>query len=272
MSKQIRPLSLLKRVNPDLYNHLISGGFLGKTGLSKKGTENEAYWLFCIMFGEKRDDYNLDDTDSLGRDSFYFRSPDVKNNIATVTELGRLLMIGYCYNNVEEFTKRIAGYVYRAYHKKLEAKQPFNDTDYSELVKYIRENIGYYHTREPEAKLLLLERLFKEELQPLLPPPTEELIKHNRVLEIATKLRKEQRKAGVDKWIDRTEEVEAYAYYLQELLDKIGYTDYLSLKDWIAKDREALKVENEAYWSRIKLLQDKYRASIVNKVNLINLI
>jgi len=263
MSTQVRPLSQLKRINPDLYKFLVKES----PGISKKAQENEAYFLYCAI--SLRTPHGIE---HITRDKFLYKTPLVKNNIATVTELGRLLMIGYCYTNkgLEEFTKKIAGYVYRAYHKKLSEGEAFNDTDYSELVKTIRENVGYYYTREDEAKLLLLERLFPQEIKPLLPPQPKELQEYNDIIELLKNSRANQRKKGIDYWIEDAEGREGYAYYLQEILDAIGY-EYLSFEDW-KKQEESLSEGETPHVDQYLKLKEEYRASIVNQVKEIDLL
>lgn len=251
MSKQIRPLRALKKhIGEDdfkrLYNIWTEGA------VSKKDKENTFYWMYSYSSLSKNEN-------NFFAESFFWKNVEEKNNILTITELGRLLLTGLYYD-INDYTKEVGEYIYRAYYKKLNAGESFNDLEYYETVKHIRENIGYYYNNQPEVKYFILESLFKKDLQELLPPPPEKLLKHNKAIEFFTEIRKNQRKVGIDAWINRAEDWEGYCYYLHKLLDSYNLP-YLNFKDWKAEDSNKGDVN---YWEEIEALKKDYRDAVLN--------
>lgn len=259
MSKQIRPLTAFKKANPLYYkDHLKK---YEDRGASKKDKENRLYWVYCYLQISNKDDF--------ASEGFFWKkapnSLEAFNNKLTITELGRLLLTGWYYN-IEDYTKEVAGYIHRAYYKKLNAGGGFNDLEYYEVVKHIRENVLYYYNNQPEAKYFILDSLFKKSLQELLPPPTGKLKEHKDLIELLTTIRKSQKKKGIDFWINRSEDLETYSYYLQKILTQLNI-DYFSFEEWKANDNKGA----DEYFNEIEALEKEYRAKVINSTKQIDL-
>ena len=231
MNKQIRPLAAYKKQNP----RLCKTGFefakiIGES--SAKGKENAWYWFHG--FSEITRQFNESEKLALQTDfknNFFWRTENKCNNVATVSEMGRLLLTGWYYG-IKDWTKEICKYVYRAYQKKAERGDQFNDLGFKEAVKKIRENIGYYYQNKDELKLFILKAFFNEDLKHLLPPPPKELQEHIEIIELLKEMRTNQAKKGVNYWIQRAEDYEGYAYYLQEILEEMRICGYQSFENW----------------------------------------
>lgn len=231
MNKQIRPLAAYKKQNP----RLCKTGFefaeiIGES--SAKGKENAWYWFHG--FSEITRQFNESEKLALQTDfknNFFWRTENKCNNVATVSEMGRLLLTGWYYN-IDDWTKEICKYVYRAYQKKTERGDQFNDLEFKEAVKKIRENIGYYYHNKDELKLFILKAFFNEDLQKMLPPKPDKLKHIEDTLNWLTTMRENQAKKGVNHWIKQAEDYEGYAYYLQEILEEMRICGYQSFDDW----------------------------------------
>lgn len=242
MSKVIRPLIAFKRQNPELYNTIYLPLLESN---SAKGRENEFYFFYAISnLGRK------------GKDSFFFTTQGSFTNKGTVSEVGRLLLYGWYYN-VEDWTKEIGIYIYNAYKKIENNKETFNDLDFAKAVKYIRENIEYYYQNKTELKLYILKTFFNDEIQDLLPQKPKELIEHESFIKFIKSIRVNQRKKGVDYWINKTEDFEYYLSYLEETLENYNI-DFLSFEDYINKQ----KINDNKYFDTIERLEETYNTSI----------
>jgi hypothetical protein len=292
MSKQIRPLVAFKKAYPELYDNLTDKD---NPGLSKKAQENEFYWNYVYHFlgvepykdildpaqieiiegykekhnptkdnlqkfinDIKKATYHLTKTEF---NSFFLTSWDKKNNKLTITEIGRLLLTGWYYN-VEDWTKEVGLYIYKAYEKKVKEEKGFNDLEIYKVVNHIRENIGYYYHNQIEAKYYLLDKLFNKDLKKLLPPPPEKIKEYERIVSYISEIRKNQKKKGVDYWIDKAEDLESYNIYLQDILEEIGVVNYLSFEDW----EKEKKQENEEYFKELNVIREEYKKSILNDI------
>jgi hypothetical protein len=249
MSKVIRPLTAFKRLNPEYYNKVYLPLLESN---SAKGRENEFYlWYGYFKLGIKE------------LDSFFFTTQGDFTNKGTVSEVGRLLLYGWYYN-IEDWTKEIGIYIYNAYKKIESNKETFNDLDFAKAVKYIRENVGYYYQNKTELKLYILETFFNNEIQELLPQKPKELIEHDRLIEYIESLRVNQRKKGVDYWINKSEDLEYYLSYLEEILKNYNI-DFLSFEDYINKQN----INDNEYFDTIERLEKTYNTSkIVNEINI----
>jgi hypothetical protein len=249
MSKVIRPLTAFKRLYPERYN----GVYLGLLeSNSAKGRENEFYlWYAYFELGIK------------GKDSFFWTTQGNFTNKGTVSEVGRLLLYGWYYN-IENWTKEIGIYIYNAYKKTENNKETFNDLDFAKAVKYIRENVKYYYQNKTELKLYILETFFNYEIQDLLPQKPKELIKHDSLIEFIESIRVNQRKKGVDYWINKSEDFENYLSYLEETLENYNI-NFLSFEDYTNKQN----INSNEYFDTIEKLKKTYNTSkIVNEINI----
>jgi hypothetical protein len=254
MSKQIRPLVAFKKAYPERYDILTDKDNLG---LSKKAQENEFYWMyaFCELnsFSKPLSEYLPH--------PFFWKDENNKNNKLTITELGRLLLTGWYYN-IEDYTKELSQYVLRAHAKKVKEAEEFNDLEIYEVVNHIRENIGYYYHNQIEAKYYLLDKLFNKDLKKLLPPPPEKIKEYERIVSYISEIRKNQKKKGVDYWIDKAEDLESYNIYLQDILEEIVVVNYLSFEDW----EKEKKQENKEYFKELNVIREEYKKSILNDI------
>lgn len=267
MSKQIRPLSAYKKQNPDLYK--IVASILREESKSKKAQENNWYWsyaFFEIFFDVTTEEDRDKNKNGIVYEAFFWKTPNNRNNIGTITEMGRLFLAGWYYN-IEDWTKEIGLYVYRSYHKKEEKGDSFNDLEFKEAVKHIRDNIGYYYHNKEELKLYILETFFKEDLKPLLPDPPKKLKRYNKIVDLINDIRKNQRKKGIDYWIEEAESWESYAYYLQGILEDY-YIEYLEEKEFRAKETK----EGKEYIEEIDQLREEYRKITVKTASQIPLL
>lgn len=249
MSKQIRPLSAYKKANPNLF-HLLDS-LAGKEINSKKGRENAWYFTYGLYETET----GVEDYEARYEDSFFLVGRE-RTNISTVSELGRLLLTGWYYN-IEDWAKEISFYVYNSYHKKLDRGDAFNDLEFKEAIKHIRDNIGYYYHNKDELKLYILETFFKSDLEPLLPEPPPKLKKHNRVTELVETIHKNRLKQDKNWYVKNFELLEQYGYYLSEILDSYDIP-YLSLEDFKAQEDK----KTEEYYNEIREVENSYRASL----------
>ncbi|MEW6274210.1 MAG: hypothetical protein AB1556_03735 [Bacillota bacterium] len=180
------------------------------------------------------------------------RQINTPNNKCTITEMGRLLLTGWYYN-IENFTKKIYRQIFNAYRYKAENGIQFNDLEFAEAVKHIRENIGYYYHHENELKIYMLEHFFKEYIKPFLPKQPKELEAFAWAVKIIQK-EKERIKRDPDYYWQRLDDLESYVTYLEEILEDHGI-EYLSLEEYTAQ-RER---NGEEYLERLSEIEREYR-------------
>jgi hypothetical protein len=219
--KHIRPLSAFKRTNPKTYALAMSFVDSG----SKKDRENAFYRIYARWYSGIP--WDLSDGGPIQWNPFYFDKTNQEVNRAIVTEMGRLLLAGWYYN-VQPFTVEVCGYIYKSYLKKREA---FNELEFADKLKHIRENIGYYVNNPNDLKLYVLESFFPDELAPMLPEKPEVL----QLLEVAHKSEQEE-KSRHDKhyYFNLTCEQEAYIEHLHSIL-KEKCIPFQSFKDFTAE-------------------------------------
>lgn len=250
--KHIRPLTAYKKANPEYYGIFEKIGVL--KSISKKGRENEWYWWYG--YKKLKEALNIDDKPP----SFFWQSEEVKNNIVTITEIGRLLLTGWYYDE-KEWTIKVGGYVYKAYQRKKETGEEFNDLLFSKAVKHIRENISYYYNKENELKLYILKEFFNNELQPLLPERPEELKSLDEAIDFLSNIKKNALKKDKDFYYNKANFLEDYLFYLQEFMEENYITGYLTEEEF--KEEEELK--NKSYWEKIQTLEENYNELIKDK-------
>jgi hypothetical protein len=243
--KQIRPLVAYKKENPENYKAYLTIDN-GWEGLSKKAQENNFYWTYASMNIKKERMH-----------PFFWKDESNRNNKLTITELGRLLLTGW-YCGIKDYTKEIALYVLNAYDKKVKEKEGFNDMEIYKVVKHIRENIGYYNSNKNELKIFMLDSLFKTQLQELLPQP-DKLKQHDEIVGILLGIRTNQKKKGIDFWVNKAESFEGYSYYLKELLEE-RELEFLTFEDWEIEFNK----DDEGYSKEIDSLNKEYRKQLLN--------
>jgi hypothetical protein len=191
--------------------------------------------------------------------SFFWETVDKKANIGTVSELGRLLLSGWYYGeDVEDFTLEIAIYIFRAYQSKKESGEAFNDLEFKEAVKKIREDIGYYYHNQNELKLYILSTFFKDKLQPLLPDKPKELKTLDDTIQVLEDIKANNLKKDKQFYFKRAMLLEDYVAYLEEVLEVSGINGYLSEREF----KEEQNVKDRAYWDKIKELEKNYKELI----------
>lgn len=249
MAKQIRPLTAYKKANPDLYRLIAS---IAETrSKSKKGRENA--WYFYFGFYET--ETGCKDYEARYDDPFFLVG-DQRANIGTVTELGRLLLTGW-YFDIEQWTKQISLYVYRSFHKTRSNGEAFNDLEFKEAVKHIRENLGYYYHNENELKLYLLDRFFEDQLIPLLPEPPKKLKRHREIIKTLEQIHKNRLKKDKNWYVNQFEDLDSYCCYLVDVLESYG-VPYLSQSEFKAKEER----EGKEYIKEIERLEEQYKATL----------
>jgi hypothetical protein len=208
MTKQIRPLTAFKKQNPEYFNIVNNLANTTSATKSKKGMENHLYFCYAgIEMGLKRGDR-------------FFVNNDNFTNKTTISEIGRFLLTGWYYN-IESFTKEVSIYIYNSFYKKVNAGEKFNDMEFAEVVKHIRINISYYFDNVNACKYKILQALHLNELKKALPEPSKE-IKERIKFEEFLKIDKNQKKKGINHWIEKAEEMEAYCFLLKEKLEDLN--------------------------------------------------
>jgi hypothetical protein len=248
--KHIRPLIAFKKLNARIYN-LICEAVNSEESSSIKGKENNWYWMYAfISYDEIFDSKN-------NPPSFFFKTNDKKNNKGTTIELGRLLLTAWTYD-IESWALNVGSYVYKAYQKKISENEPFNDLEFKDAVKHIRENIVYYYSNESDLKLYILQKFFKTEVESLLPEKPKELKSINDAIGFLEKIHKARLKTNKNWYVENYYFLEDYVYYLQELLDEAQVKGYLSEAEF----RQESEKENIIFHNKIKEMENKYKDQI----------
>jgi len=261
MGKQIRPIYILKKVNPIFFDICFNDKRFSTPKTSKKNRENIGYWKYAW--------FNLsNETTDFIRPNFFFDTNWSRNNICTLTEIGRLLLSGYCYGNeVESFCQQIAQIIYKPYNRKRAQNDKFNDLEFSEALKEIRKNLIYYFHNPNEAKYYIIEKLFKTYLRKLLPPQPEALTQIEKRIEAAKNEKKRNERTDKDFYFFRAKFIERYSEYLQRELTKSG-CQFLSETDF-------KEIENR-YWDkeleRINRIETDYKKQVIKEINLNQLV
>jgi hypothetical protein len=256
MSGVIRPLAAYKKAHPELYSLLSSD----IESTSKKGQENDIYFNYCM--------FNLEATTFIKTtdiDTFFFTPKGAFINKGTVSEMGRLLLYGWYYD-IQDWAQEIGMYIYKAYKKIESSGEVFNDLEFKDAVKHIRDNIRYYYNNKPELKLYILETFFNEKLQELLPEKPKELKSYENTIEFILQMRKNQKKNGIDYWINKAEDYEGYYFYLADILEEYNL-EFLSFEDYNKEEKQGIT----DYWKNIEKLKADYRNLYIDKVNKIEL-
>ena len=131
--KTIRPLSRLKSVEPEIYEHYKKlTEFINGKSSSQKSEENNIYWFIGIAFLSKR-------LSNEKLKSFFYKLNGEPKNKGSVSQIGRVLLFGWYYK-IEPFTEKILELeLLRCICKKLK------DKEISEELKLIRINLLEYY-------------------------------------------------------------------------------------------------------------------------------
>ncbi|MDW7670792.1 MAG: hypothetical protein SCK57_08145 [Bacillota bacterium] len=252
-SKQIRPLTVYRRENPEMYDYITSSFIMGNKKLSEKQIENEFYWWYGVVAskGDEQEDSQGIEA-KIKRKRFFLKDENTRQNKVVGAEIGRLLLHGWYYD-IQDFTKKISGYIISGYHSKIDRNKIINDSEFVDAVKHIRENLLYYYNHEHELKLYLMEKLYPEEIKPLLPEPPRK-IKIYEIVMKDLKTRKEKFfKGGKDEIFNRHTLLEDYSEYLIELLDANGI-GYMDIEQWKEQQQEW----RDGYIDEIQKAYDSY--------------
>lgn len=255
MQNQIRPIAALKRSNPKFYQLCFNDTIF--PAKSKKDRENIGYWKYCwIVLGETIDpDFSFP--------SFFFKSLNERANVGTITELGRLLLTGYVYGEIPEAkTKEISMFVFRAYKRKTELNQPFNDLQFVEAIKHIRTNLEHYLVNDDKLKYYILKTFFETELDRLLPAKPKILIELKKVEHRFKQIKKQNQRQDKDFYFNRTLFLEDYVSYLQALLNESNLVFQTE-----TEFKNNLRLDCLQRLDELNRIESEYNKTVFNKVN-----
>ena len=251
--KQIRPLSAFKKANKKHFD-LITTSADSKIH-SKK--QQEIIWYFqycCLHLSSNFDEEFPQDKDAWFK--FFFTASGYKRrNVLIISEIGRVMLYGWYYD-INEFAERIAMFIIRSM---LKNEGKLNDIEYKEACTHIRNNIGYYYQNENELKLYIVRKLFKDELQVLLPEPPERL---KFIDEVHTILQNEEKRNLIKNkrhYIEETYKYQEYSIYLELLLEEYNVF-YDNFETFTKKEQE----KNKDFIQEIEELENEYEKQIRN--------
>lgn len=261
MCKNIRPLAAFKKTNPETYRRYGKEYNLFEGNFSAKQKENNFYWSYAFFNSEIP--MRIDEKPN----SFYWKDEDTMQNKCTITEIGRLLLYGWYYDN-EKFTLEISRNLYNAYIYKIEHNIIFNDLEFSEAIQHIRDNFIYYYQNEEDLKIYMLKHFFEKEIKAILPEPPERL----KLFDILMNQFKVEREANLKKdknyYYNKCGDYEGYAEYLEEMLEQ-NYIDHSSFEEHCKEQQNGC----DAYLEEINSIDIKYQEDCKNillKNNLLN--
>ena len=251
---KIRPLVAFKKKKKEYYNNWLR--FMTPTG-SKKSIENQFYWWFC--YRQVRDEFCEKDV----LNPFFWNDAETFTNKGTISELGRLLLYGWYYDEIE-FTMQVCKWVYNAW---LKNNKGFNDAKHKKFVKSIRDNFNYYYHNQKQVKIDLLKEFFNDELETYLPEKPKELKEFEETIEFVNKIKENNLKKDKDFYYKMADKFENYAYYLQGILDAYNIP-YESEDEFIL----VIDEEKEDWVNDIQKKYDDYennvKFTLANKKNL----
>lgn len=207
---KIRPLVAFKKENKKAYDFFIAS--MQPKG-TKKSVENQFYWWYCYINLHNE----ICEKDILN--PFFWNDAETFTNKGAVSELGRLLLYGWYFNNdgeTEKFTLQVVRWIYNAWLKNVKG---FNDNKYRKFVKMIRDNFNYYYHNQKQVKIDLLKEFFNDELETYLPKKPKEIKEFEEVIEFVNKIKDNHLKKDKDFYYKRADKLEQYVFYLQEILD-----------------------------------------------------
>ena len=132
MNNHIRPLATWKRQNPEKYKLVYCEGFGINEEYSAKAQENTFYWYYCWAKYATRDEPF--------KKNIFWKSPNKRDNIRLLTELGRLLLAGWYYD-LEEYTIEYGNWIIAEYDRATSAGVKFEQAKAIEVIKHIRQRL-----------------------------------------------------------------------------------------------------------------------------------
>lgn len=234
---KIRPISVYKKVNPEMYKFYSDvSKSLSDGNLSEKQNDNMFYLCYAWSYFRKKnkDKYK----------PFFFNDDGNLNNKVSAAEIGRLLLTGWYYN-FEDFCNGISENIVNAYLLKIEKLLPFNDLEYADATKYIRDNVLYFYNNQDDFKVYLLKHFFSEQIQPLLPEKPESLKRYDNGVNFLQSCVESWEKQEPLFFQKRYFQQDDYIGYLTEILDECGI-DYLTPEQHRDKmNQEDIKIKAE---------------------------
>jgi hypothetical protein len=132
MNNHIRPLAKWKRQNPELYKLVYYEGFGINEVYSAKAQENTFYWYYCYTkYATRGEPF---------KKNIFWKSPNKRDNIRLLTELGRLLLAGWYYD-LEEYTIEYSDWVLEEYYQATSDGVKFEQAKLIEVIKYVRQRL-----------------------------------------------------------------------------------------------------------------------------------
>jgi len=252
---QIRPLIAFKKENPGVYAIIMQ--MVDRSACSIKQQENNFYYWYCFFESgiyKNHEGETIEEKINASDCRFFWKDPNTSNNKCTITEMGRLLLTGWYYG-IKDFAQAICQQLFNAWKFKQDSSLSFNDLEFAEALKHIRENIGYYYHHTEQLKIYMLEHFFMEQIKPLLPEMPEKLKRFYEVTKLFEDIKQHNLKKKPDYYYERCEELEEYISYLEEILDENGLS-YLSLEEYTKQQTE----EGAHYVQEIEEAEQAYRA------------
>jgi len=287
MKKHIRPLSAFKRHIEKEWPPGFLDSWYGK-GKSAKGNENEFYFNYCmytfpdatpiehVLKDSSKDlpkllqEKILDSPEAFPHlfesklNPFFLKDINTKNNISTVTALGRLMLTGWYYN-VKEFTNEVVKYVYRSYNR---PNSVFEDLTFAKSVDRIRENIGYYYHNQDDLKLFILQSFFKTELEPLLPPKPELLQIVDDLIQGQRLYKARMMKNDKDYFFKKSNMQEMYIAHLEEILN-LNCIPFPSYEDFEHQQKQECEDFKKEYSEVFRQHQEQVKGKTLENANVL---
>lgn len=259
--KHIRPLKAFTKANPEYVQRILRDCEDDK--LSKRGKDRKVYYE--LGFGAVINAKNKVFGKTIGNEHFsweaWFGTTWFQRNKCTLVEIGQLYLHAWYYGKTD-FSEELAIYIFNAFNKKVKAGERFNDSEFSQLVKHLRENIGYYFHNPDKAKLKIIKALFPDELKKINPPRNKELAIHYEVESIIEARIKHLKSKGVESIIEDIFSWEEYSLYLMELLGEYDIP-FMSLNEY----KESEKEDNEKYFKEICEIEEQQENELLNRIN-----
>jgi hypothetical protein len=151
-----RPLQAYKKANKEYYN-FINTNLIVEVG-SKKTNENNFYYHFAIQKLMKIDENpstpietnHIFFYENKGNESFFYKNKSIAINKGAITELGRLLIVGWYYN-LEDYAEEFCLLIIKQYFKNIKAKIKTDRGNLIHIIDFIKSNIIYYSNNDLKA-------------------------------------------------------------------------------------------------------------------------
>lgn len=250
MNEHIRPMATFKNACPELYKFYNSSLIFEGT-FSAKQKENNFYWMYAIA--NSKIPINKDNKPN----SFYWKDGSTMQNKCTVVEMGRLLLYGWYYNNVN-FTLELCENIYNAYIYKQDNNITFNDLDFSKAIYHIKDNFIYYYQNKNDLKIYMLKYFFDKEIKKVLPKLPEELKEFDSAFNHILKIKKTCLAKDKDYYYKQCNKYEDYTEYLEDILEQ-NNIKYLPFNKYTLPTKEG-----DEYMAKIVSIEKKYQENCNN--------